>query len=179
MKPRDIFLAKLRRQTTPRAATGSATSVVTTDLMDAIGVAFPAAHLDAERMAVLAEAGHTRIGFDNVMPLFSVWHESSALGCRVDWSDRHHLPTGQPYCPSIDTPPAIPGDLLMRPGCAVPLEAIRLLKRRLGGDSAVVGKVFGPWTPGPDGRNKQLHRNPDWFRGSDSAGRAGEAGGRH
>ena len=30
----------------------------------------------------------------------------------------------------------------------MPLEAIRLLKKRLGDDAAVCGKVFGPWTQG-------------------------------
>ncbi|MCD6308093.1 MAG: MtaA/CmuA family methyltransferase, partial [Candidatus Latescibacteria bacterium] len=29
-----------------------------------------------------------------------------------------------------------------------PLDAIRLLKKRIGGEAAVVGKVFGPWTLG-------------------------------
>jgi [methyl-Co(III) methanol-specific corrinoid protein]:coenzyme M methyltransferase len=40
----------------------------------------------------------------------------------------------------------IPPDLLQRPGCKVPLEAIRLLKKRLGSAAAVCGKAFGPWT---------------------------------
>lgn len=60
---------------------GSATSIVTTNLMDTVGVFFPEAHLDAAAMADLAEAGYIVIGFDNVMPLFCVWHESAALGC--------------------------------------------------------------------------------------------------
>ena len=34
------------------------------------------------------------------------------------------------------------------PGCAVPLQAIRLLRKRLGDEVALVGKVFGPWTLG-------------------------------
>jgi len=40
----------------------------------------------------------------------------------------------------------IPSDLLKRPGCDVPLKAISLLKKRLGEDAAVCGKVFGSWT---------------------------------
>jgi [methyl-Co(III) methanol-specific corrinoid protein]:coenzyme M methyltransferase len=42
----------------------------------------------------------------------------------------------------------IPPDFLKHPACAVPLQALRLLKRRYGADIAVVGKVFGPWTLG-------------------------------
>jgi len=55
MKPREIFLAALRRQAVPCAAAGSATSVITTDLMDQAGVWFPEAHLDAGKMAALAD----------------------------------------------------------------------------------------------------------------------------
>ena len=148
MTPREIFLRSLTRQSVPRSATGSVTSVVTTDLMDRVGVFFPEAHQDAETMARLAEAGHTELGFDCVMPLFSVWHESAALGCEVEWGER----TRMPDCPvppyRIGETVVIPPDFLTRPGCRVPLEALRLLKARIGADAAVVGKVFGPWTLG-------------------------------
>ncbi|MBT4484361.1 MAG: MtaA/CmuA family methyltransferase, partial [Candidatus Latescibacteria bacterium] len=87
MKPKEIFLRALKRESVPRPAAGSATSVITVDLMEKVGVYFPDAHLDAEKMAALAGAGYTELGFDNVMPLFSVWHESSALGCSVDWGE--------------------------------------------------------------------------------------------
>ncbi len=95
MKPRDMFLAALHRQPGPRVATGSATSVVTTDLMDHVSVWFPEAHLDAGKMAALAETAVTVLGFDNIMPLFSVWHESAALGREVDWGNRSRMPTGK------------------------------------------------------------------------------------
>jgi [methyl-Co(III) methanol-specific corrinoid protein]:coenzyme M methyltransferase len=149
MKPRDIFLAALRRQPTPRPAVGSATSIVTLDLMEEAGVFFPEAHLDANKMANLAETGHSLIGFDNVMPLFGVWHESSALGCEVEWGERSRMPDCREHLyGDIKDPISIPADLLERPGCAVPLEALGILKRRLGDEVAVLGKVFGPWTLG-------------------------------
>jgi len=146
MKPREIFLASLHRQPMPRAATGSATSVVTTDLMNHSGVWFPEAHLDANKMVALSETAVTVLGFDNIMPLFSVWHESAALGCEVDWGDRSRMPTGKPCCSTMDANLAIPRDFLLRRSCTVPLEVIRELKRRHGGEVAILGKVFGPWT---------------------------------
>lgn len=148
MKPRDIFLARLRRGATPRVAVGSATSVVTTDLMRKIGVFFPQAHLDPDKMVALAAAGHTELGFDNVMPLFSVWHESSSIGCPVDWGAIDRMPDGHPVCSSIDDAFRIPPGFLKQPGCQVPLQALRRLKHEVGRDAAVVGKVFGPWTLG-------------------------------
>jgi len=116
--------------------------------MAKVGITFPEAHLEPEKMALLAATGHTELGFDNVMPLFSVWHESAALGCRVDWGDSGRMPTGHPKCSSIDEPFRIPRGFLKEPGCAVPLKALQLLKKEVGDQAAVVGKVFGPWTLG-------------------------------
>ncbi len=149
MLPRDIFLAKIIGAPAPRPATGSATSIVTTDLMDRVGTWFPEGHVDPESMAILAGAGYTELGFDNVMPLFSVWHEMAALGSKVNWGRRDLMPDSRdPLCSNINETLRIPQDFLQQSGCAVPLEALKLLKKRYGNEVAVVGKVFGPWTLG-------------------------------
>ena len=59
--------------------------------MDEVGAWFPEAHHDAEKMTALAMAGFTVLGFDNVMPLFSVWHEGAALGCNVGSSFVYYI----------------------------------------------------------------------------------------
>ena len=130
VKPRDIFLQALKRRAVPRPAMGSATSVVTVDLMDVAGVSFPEAHLDAAKMADLAAAGHTVIGFDNVMPLFSVWHESAALGCPVQWGERSRMPDcrGGIYAIEEEVVRDVESKLeenidILGPECAVPLDA--------------------------------------------------------
>jgi [methyl-Co(III) methanol-specific corrinoid protein]:coenzyme M methyltransferase len=116
--------------------------------MDAVGISFPEAHRDAAKMAGLAAAGHTEIGFDNVMPLFSVWHESAALGCPVQWGEKNRMPDCRGGIYGIEDPVGIPANLLSQEGCRIPLEALRLLRKRFGDEVAVVGKVFGPWTLG-------------------------------
>ncbi|MCL5096476.1 MAG: MtaA/CmuA family methyltransferase [Candidatus Omnitrophica bacterium] len=148
MKPREIFLNALDRLPVTRPAVGSATSIVTIDLMQAVGQFFPEAHLSPAAMADLAEAGHSVLGFDNVMPLFGVWHESAALGCPVHWGAADRMPDGQAILGDVSELPGIPDGWLERPSCQVPLEAIAILKKRLGDEVAVVGKVFGPWTLG-------------------------------
>jgi MtaA/CmuA family methyltransferase len=148
MTPKEVFLRSLKREPVPRKATGSATSMVTTDLMEKTGVFFPDAHLDPEKMASLAAAGATELGFDNVAPLFSVWHESAALGCKVDWGNKGLMPACRDHLYKTGEEIKVPQDFLSHPGCAVPIKAIRLLKKRLGDEIAVVGKVFGPWTLG-------------------------------
>ena len=148
MKPRDIFLRALERKSVPRAATGSATSVVTVDLMEKTGIYFPDAHLDAEKMAGLAETSYTEIGFDNIMPLFSVCQESAALGCTVDWGEVNVMPACKGSLYGIEDDVIIPKDLLTRTACQAPIAAIGLLKKRFGEEASIMGKVFGPWTLG-------------------------------
>jgi len=146
---RQLFLGAIVRQNpTGQAVFGTATSIACRDLMEQTGAWFPEAHLDAEKMAALAIAGHTVLGLDVVMPLFSVCHEAAAMGCHVRWGGPDMMPeSGKPIFRTADDI-RIPGDLLQRPGCAVPLEAISRLKTRLGDDAAVCGKVFGGWTQG-------------------------------
>jgi [methyl-Co(III) methanol-specific corrinoid protein]:coenzyme M methyltransferase len=129
-------------------AYGPGTSIACRELMAKVGVSFPDAHLNAEKMAALAMAGHTVLGFDVVAPLFSVCHEAAAMGCNVNWGGPEAMPeSGKPIFRHADDI-RIPPDLLKRPGCAVPLEAIAILKKRLCDDAAVCGKVFGSWTQG-------------------------------
>jgi MtaA/CmuA family methyltransferase len=144
---RSRFLAALDRTKPARAVSyGTGTSIACHDLMQRADARFPDAHLDAEKMAALALTGHTVLGFDVVMPLFSVCHEAAAMGCNVNWGGPDAMPeSGKPIFGDLDDV-RIPPDLLTRPGCATPLRAITLLKRRLGDDAAVCGKVFGSWT---------------------------------
>ncbi len=129
-----------------RAPAGNPTSIACQELMDACGVSFPHAHLDAAAMAELALAGHEIVGFDTVMPEFSVDQEAAALGCEVDWGDRDTMPDCKnfPYQDFSDV--NIPEDLLEKPSTRVVLDALAILRRTVGGKVAIVGKVMGPWT---------------------------------
>lgn len=143
---RRAFLNAVGRKPVEENIFGTGTSIVCRDLMDDMGVYFPDAHLDSEKMAALALAGHTILGFDVVMPLFSVCHEAAAMGCNVNWGSCDIMPeSGKPIFKDVSDI-KIPKDFLKRPGCAVPLKAISLLKKQLGEDAAVCGKVFGSWT---------------------------------
>jgi len=135
-----------RRAPSGRTVFGTGTSVACQELMPLTGAWFPKAHTDPEAMFKLALAGHTVLGFDVVMPLFSVCHEAAAMGCRVNWGGPDMMPESGPPIFKTAADIVIPADLLTRPGCAVPLQALSLLRRELNGAAAICGKVFGPWT---------------------------------
>jgi MtaA/CmuA family methyltransferase len=130
----------------PRPPVGNPTSIACHGLMEKAGVWFPDVHLNAQAMAELALAGHEVLGFDTVMPEFSVDQEASALGAQVDWGDRDRMPDvkGSPYADFSDV--HVPADFLEKPSCRVVLDALSILRRHVGGRVAIVGKVMGPWT---------------------------------
>jgi MtaA/CmuA family methyltransferase len=147
MTPRERFLAALNRQPVDRPAVANPTSIVTTDLQEELGIFFPEAHHDAEQMAELALAGHTLLGYDAVFPVFAGGtHEAEALGVPVRWGDKGHMPACEQSIWKTDDDIVIPDDFLQHPSITTPLEAIRILKRKVGADVAVIGKVYGPWS---------------------------------
>ena len=144
---RKSFLGALERKNqSGRAVFGTGTSIVCRDIMELTKTWFPEGHTDPEAMFRLAIAGHTLLGFDAVMPLFSVCHEVAAMGCDVNWGAPDMMPEcGKPiFNDSSDI--VIPRDLLSRPACEVPLQALGMLRSELGEDAAVCGKILGGWT---------------------------------
>ena len=116
--------------------------------MEPAGAWFPEAHLDAEKMAALATAGGAELGFDVVMPLFSVCHEAAAMGCNVNWGGPLAMPEfGTAHLQGRGRHPH-PRRPAQAPRLRGALAAIALLKKRFGDDAAVCGKVFGGWTQG-------------------------------
>ena len=145
--PHNLVMSALyggRRGERPPA--GNPTSIICHDLMDVAGVSFPEAHLDANAMAALALTGYEEAGFDTVMPEFSVQQEGEALGCKVHWGHRDMMPDIKvsPYKDFREV--EIPDDLLEKPSMRVVLDALSTIKRTVGDQVAVVGKVMGPWT---------------------------------
>lgn len=145
--PKNLFMSALfggRRGARPPA--GNPTSIACGELMKSCGAFFPEAHLNPRAMADLAIAGHAIAGFDTVMPEFSVHQESAALGCEVDWGGPERMPDAKnaPHADFSDI--TIPEAILEKPSLRTVLEAIALLRREIGGQVGIIGKVMGPWT---------------------------------
>jgi MtaA/CmuA family methyltransferase len=149
MTSRQRVLAALHREVVDRTPVVNPTSVATVGLMDLADAPFPEAHRDPERMAALAAAGHTVLGFDSVAPVFSIIAESSALGCDIEWGRKADWPAVEPP-PIWQTPDdiVVPDHFLDHPDIRCVLGAIGLLRKRFGDEVAIIGKAMGPWTLG-------------------------------
>ena len=146
MTSRERVMSAFARKPVDRAPVINPTSVITMDSMNLVGLKLPDIHLDAEKMAAAAATGRDILGFDTVMPKFSVVHSAVALGAEVDWGRESSMPIIRRHPISDPDQFKIPKDILDRAPIKVVLDAIRLLKKRYGNEIAIIGKVFGPWT---------------------------------
>ena len=150
MTSRERVLAALAREPVDRTPLCNPTSVATVELMDLVDAPFPAANREPELMARLAATGYTELGFDTIMPVFTIIQESSALGCKIQWEQKDNWPTVRMSEPIWHEPDdiKIPADLCTHPDTACVTEAIKILRREYGDEVAIVGKTMGPWSLG-------------------------------
>ena len=150
MTSRERVMAALRREPVDRTPVCNPTSVATVELMDLVDAPFPEANRQPELMARLAETSYTELGFDTIMPVFSIIQESSALGCKIQWEQKDNWPTvkmREPIWEDVDDI-KMPPDLLTHQDTACVTDAIEILKKRYGDEVAVIGKTMGPWSLG-------------------------------
>lgn len=150
MNGRDRVLAALKREPVDRTPVCNPTSVATVELMDLVDAPFPEANRDPELMARLAATGYTELGFDSIMPVFTIIQESSALGCQIQWEQKDNWPTvkmREPIWTDVDDI-KIPSDFLTHPDTKCVLDAITKLKKEYGDEVAIIGKTMGPWSLG-------------------------------
>ena len=150
MNSRQRVLAGLMREPVDRTPVCNPTSVATVELMDLVDAHFPEANRDAEKMARLAATSYTELGFDSIMPVFSIVQESSALGCEMQWEGKDNWPTVRMSRPIWSEPDdvRIPDDFLTHPDIRCVLQAIERLRKEFGDEVAIIGKTMGPWTMG-------------------------------
>ena len=149
MNSRERVLAALRREPVDRTPVVNPTSVATVELMDLVDAPFPDANREPELMARLAATGHTELGFDSIMPVFSIIQDSSALGCKIQWEQKDNWPTVKMTEPIYAAPEDIEYDVdavLAHPDAQCVVEAIKILRRRFGDEVAIIGKTMGPWS---------------------------------
>src|SRR5439155_15351476 len=150
MTSRQRVLAALRREPVDRTPSCNPTSVATVELMDLVDAPFPDANRQPELMARLAATGHTELGFDTIMPVFSIIQESSALGCKIQWEQKDNWPTVKMREPIWEKPEdiRIPPDFLNHPDVQCVVQAIKILRKEFGNEVAIIGKTMGPWSLG-------------------------------
>ena len=145
LTPLEIILNILSGGKTPRPGVLNPVSSTTMEQMKMMGSYFPGAHTDARKMYELARANYEILGYDGIMPVFSIVIEAASNGCRIDWGKIDMMPRviGKLWKDYRDID--IQDDFLERKPARAVIRTISMLKDKYP-EIAVIGKVFGPWT---------------------------------
>ena len=148
MTPKERVLNALALKPVDRTPIANPTKVATVDLMDMVDSPFPAANGDPDLNSRLAATVYTELGFDSIMPYFSIIQESSALGCEMQWEEKDNWPTVRMTNPIWNGPDDVhipPGFLEHQDNVAI-TRSIQMLKAEFGDEVAQIGNTMGPWT---------------------------------
>lgn len=141
---------------------------VVVEMQEKVGIYWPEAHKDAEKMARLAIASYELSGLECVRVPFDFVIEPEALGCTLKWKD------AKDFVPMVIEHPykspeefEIPEDILDRGRIPVLLEALRILKKEVGDFLPISSLVLGPFTlvgelVGVEKLMVWCRRRPDW-----------------
>lgn len=121
------------------------------ELMDKVGAPWPEAHTDPELMAKLAIANHELSGLEAVRVPYCLTVLAEAMGCEVNMGTKNRQPsvTAHPYPKDLEGL-SMPENLLGTKRIPVVLEAIKIIKEKVGPDVAVIGGMEGPVTLASD-----------------------------
>jgi len=125
----------------------SVTQTGTVELMEMTGAYWPQANYDSHKMAALALAGHEIAGFENVRCPFCNTVLAETLGCAVAEGSVDIQPyvTDFPCKKKSDVKDiSVPGSLLESRRIATVLDAVEIMKTKVGKDVPVVAGLVGP-----------------------------------
>ena len=146
MTSKERFYALLHEKPADRPAVINPVSVATTESVTALGMNFSKVHSDAESSAALACYSRDVIGFDSIMPYFSVVAEAAALGAEIRWGDNQTMPSQHGIVFNEPEQVKVPEDFLNRTTIRCIIDAIKLISARYRDDALIIGKALGPWT---------------------------------
>jgi [methyl-Co(III) methanol-specific corrinoid protein]:coenzyme M methyltransferase len=147
--PKRRVLASLlggRIDRVPVTSVAGCGGTVTVDMQETVGIYWPEAHKDPDKMAKLAVASHQLTGLESVRVPFDFVVESEALGCEIKPGDKKIVPqvTKHPFEKPEDL--KMPDDLLQAGRIPVVLEAIRKMREEVGDFLPISSLVLGPLT---------------------------------
>jgi [methyl-Co(III) methylamine-specific corrinoid protein]:coenzyme M methyltransferase len=136
----------------------SFTQTATVEQMDACGAAWPEANEDAQKMATLAEAGHTLVGFEAVRVPFDITAEAEFFGCTIKAGTKEQQPSVVGHVvKDISDIEKLKDYDIDQGRIAVVCDAIRILADKYGKELPIMGSMLGPFS-------LAQHMNGDeWF----------------
>ena len=147
LTPKERLYRALRKQPVDRMPAVCFTQTATVEQMEACGAYWPEAHDDAEKMATLAEAGHTVIGFEAVRVPFDITAEAELFGCKIKAGDLKQQPSVIKHSvKNLEDIEKIKDYNLEEGRVGLILEAVKILSDKYGKGLPVIGSMIGPFS---------------------------------
>ncbi|WP_048128735.1 methylcobamide:CoM methyltransferase MtbA [Methanosarcina lacustris] len=145
--PKERLYRALRKQPVDRMPAVCFTQTATIEQMEACGAFWPEAHADATKMATLAEAGHTVIGFEAVRVPFDITAEAELFGCGIKAGDLKQQPSViKPVVKNLEDLEKLRDYKLNEGRISQVLEAVKILSEKYGKELPVIGSMIGPFS---------------------------------
>jgi [methyl-Co(III) methanol-specific corrinoid protein]:coenzyme M methyltransferase len=148
LTPRDRVLDALKGKKHDRPPVAVFTQSATIGQMNKLGVSWPEAHYDVDKMVALG-AGQAKVfGFEAVRAPFCLTAEAESLGLTVDKGrqDRTPMLKGHPHAME-DTPALMDVAAFLKNGrAAVVQQAIKKMKAQYGHEYPIIAGNTGPFT---------------------------------
>ena len=145
--PKERLYRALRKQKVDRMPAVCFTQTATVEQMEACGAYWPEAHANAEKMATLAEAGHTVIGFEAVRVPFDITAEAELFDCGIKAGDLKQQPSVVKHVvTNLEDLEKIKDYNLKEGRVGLVLEAIKILSEKYGKELPIIGSMIGPFS---------------------------------
>ncbi|WP_319506182.1 methylcobamide:CoM methyltransferase MtbA [uncultured Methanolobus sp.] len=156
--PKERLARALTGQAVDRMPAVSVTQTGTVEQMEACGAFWPEANDDAEKMAALAEAGHTVVGFEAVRVPFAITAEAEFFGCEIKAGTQEQQPSVVGHVvKTVEDISKLEGYNLDHGRIGVVCEAIKILADKYGKELPIMGSMIGPFSLA------QHINGDDWF----------------
>lgn len=119
--------------------------------MEEVGAPWPEAHSDPEQMAKLAIANYELSGLEAVRIPFCLTVLAEAMGCEINMGTINRQPSviAHPYTKDLEGM-EMPENLLDMGRIQAVLDAIKIIRERVGPDVPIIGGMEGPVTLASD-----------------------------
>ncbi|KKG14894.1 methylcobamide:CoM methyltransferase [Methanosarcina sp. 2.H.T.1A.6] len=145
--PKERLYRALRKQPVDRMPAVCFTQTATVEQMEACGAFWPEAHADATKMATLAEAGHTVVGFEAVRVPFDITAEAELFGCGIKAGDLKQQPSVIKHVvKNLEDIEKLREYNLNEGRIGQVLEAVKILSEKYGKELPIIGSMIGPFS---------------------------------
>ncbi|MBP1910596.1 methylcobamide:CoM methyltransferase MtaA [Methanolobus bombayensis] len=151
MNMKERLLKALKGEEVDKVPVLSVTQTAIVELMDQTGAAWPEAHSDAQKMADLAVASYEACGLEGVRAPYCLTVLAEAMGCEINMGTKNRQPsvTGHPYPKGVDNL-AMPDDLLGTGRIPAVMEAMKIMREKVGDEVPIIAGMEGPVTLASD-----------------------------